>query len=127
MNQPVTMGQALWRGFLGRCPNCGIGKMFRKFLKVADDCPHCGEALHHHRADDLPAYILILVLGHILVPLVVTVELLYQPSYWFYLAVVLPLTLALAIGLLQPIKGTIVALQWKMGMHGFHRKPNHPK
>jgi uncharacterized protein (DUF983 family) len=121
------MGQALWRGFLGRCPNCGIGKMFRKFLKVADDCPHCGEALHHHRADDLPAYILILVLGHILVPLVVTVELLYQPSYWFYLAVVLPLTLALAIGLLQPIKGTIVALQWKMGMHGFHRKPNHPK
>jgi uncharacterized protein (DUF983 family) len=25
----------------------------------------------------------------------------------------------LALGLLQPVKGAIVALQWSMGMHGF--------
>ncbi len=109
------------RGFMSRCPQCGTGKMFRNFLKVADACPHCGEDLHHHRADDMPAYILILVLGHILVPLIVTVELLYQPPYWIYAALWLPTTIVLAIGLLQPIKGTIVALQWRMGMHGFHK------
>lgn len=117
----LSYGGALWRGFCGRCPNCGEGKLFRKFLKVADHCPACQEAFHHHRADDMPAYILILVLGHILVPLIVTVELLYEPPYWIYFAIWMPLTLLLAVGLLQPIKGTIVALQWRMGMHGFHR------
>ena len=118
---PLPYGTALWRGFTGRCPACGTGKMFRKFLKVADECSHCGEDLHHHRADDMPAYILILILGHILVPLIVTVELLYAPPYWIYFAIWLPLTIVLGIGLLQPVKGVIVALQWRMGMHGFHK------
>ncbi len=111
----------LWRGFRSRCPRCGTGKLFRRFLKVADNCPACQEAYHHHRADDLPAYLLILVLGHILVPLIVTVELLYEPPYWLYVSLWLPATVVLAVGLLQPIKGMVVALQWRMGMHGFFR------
>src|SRR5690606_36421697 len=48
---------AIKRGLRGRCPNCGEGRIFRSFLKVSDSCPVCGEALHHHRADDLPAYL----------------------------------------------------------------------
>jgi uncharacterized protein (DUF983 family) len=35
------------------------------------------------------------------------------------LALWLPPTLILTLGLLQPVKGAIVALQWHMGMHGF--------
>jgi hypothetical protein len=35
------------------------------------------------------------------------------------LALWLPLTLGLTVGLLQPVKGVIVVLQWRMGMHGF--------
>jgi len=31
----------------------------------------------------------------------------------------LPLTLALALLLIQPIKGAVIALQWRAGMHGF--------
>jgi uncharacterized protein (DUF983 family) len=31
----------------------------------------------------------------------------------------LPPTLILTLGLLQPVKGAVVALQWRMGMHGF--------
>jgi uncharacterized protein (DUF983 family) len=118
---PLPYPIALGRGFTCRCPNCGKGKLFAKFLKVAPSCSACGQEFHHHRADDLPAYLLILVLGHILVPLIVTVELLYSPPYWIYFAVWMPVTIALAVGLLQPIKGAVVALQWRMGMHGFHR------
>ncbi|MBL8903397.1 MAG: DUF983 domain-containing protein, partial [Rhizobiales bacterium] len=44
--------RAMWRGGLGKCPACGRGALFRKFMKVSDACPHCGEALHHQRADD---------------------------------------------------------------------------
>lgn len=110
---------ALRRGLLGRCPNCGQGKLFRAFLKVADQCPACGEELHHHRADDAPAYFNIVIVGHIVVPLVVTVEMAFAPAYWIHLALWLPLILALSFGLMQPIKGAIVAWQWTHRMHGF--------
>jgi uncharacterized protein (DUF983 family) len=107
------------RGLLGRCPCCGKGRMFGAFLKVKDRCEVCGEELHHHRADDFPAYIVILIVGHLLVPAVLSVETNFAPSYWVHLMLWLPLTHILTLGLLQPVKGAIVALQWHMGMHGF--------
>src|SRR5688572_27511730 len=109
----------LARGFLGRCPCCGKGAMFGAFLKVSDRCDACGEELHHHRADDFPAYIVIVIVGHLLVPAVLYAETHFEPSYWTHLALWLPATLISTIGLLQPTKGAIVALQWRMGMHGF--------
>jgi len=111
--------QALRRGFFGRCPRCGRGRMFRAFLKVADRCPACGEALHHHRADDAPAYFVILIVGHVVVPLALAVEVMYAPPYWLHAVLWLPLTIGLAIGLLQPVKGAIVGWQWAYYMHGF--------
>jgi uncharacterized protein (DUF983 family) len=107
------------RGLLGRCPCCGKGRMFGAFLKVKDHCEVCGEELHHHRADDFPAYVVILIVGHLLVPAVLSVETNFSPPYWVHLVLWLPPTLILTLGLLQPVKGAIVALQWHMGMHGF--------
>ncbi len=57
-HRPV--GQAMWRGFLGRCPHCGQGKLFRAFVKSVDNCSVCGEDYTHHQADDFPAYITII-------------------------------------------------------------------
>jgi uncharacterized protein (DUF983 family) len=107
------------RGLFGRCPCCGKGRLFGAFLKVKDHCEVCGEELHHHRADDFPAYVVILIVGHLLVPAVLSVETHFAPPYWVHLALWLPPTLILTLGLLQPVKGAIVALQWHMGMHGF--------
>jgi uncharacterized protein (DUF983 family) len=112
---------ALVRGFLGRCPRCGKGRMFRAFLKVNDRCDVCREELFHHRADDFPAYVVIFIVGHLLVPAVLYVEIHFAPPYWMDVALWLPMTFILTIGLLQPTKGAIVALQWSMGMHGFER------
>jgi uncharacterized protein (DUF983 family) len=110
---------AIKRGLRGACPACGKGHMFRALLKVSDNCPSCGEALHHHRADDFPAYLNIVLVGHIVVPLVLAVEMAFAPSYWIHAAIWLPLTLALAFALMHPIKGAVVAWQWAMRMHGF--------
>lgn len=115
----VPLKTALRRGLSGRCPHCGKGRMFRVFLKVADQCDVCGEELHHQRADDFPAYLVIVIVGHLVVPLVLHVEMTYQPAYWIHAAMFLPLTLGLALALIQPVKGTVVALQWHAGMHGF--------
>jgi uncharacterized protein (DUF983 family) len=111
--------QSIRRGLHGHCPNCGRGHLFRAFLKVADRCGTCGEALHHQRADDAPAYFVILIVGHIVVPLALVAEVAYAPPYWVHAVLWLPLTIGLAVGLLQPIKGAIVGWQWANYMHGF--------
>ncbi len=121
--EPVATGvegsEAALRGLRGRCPACGKGKMFRKFLKVNDACPECGEELHHHRADDFPAYLVIVIVGHILVPIVLAVETEFAPAYWVHAVLWGPAVLGMTLGLLQPVKGAIVAMQWVLGMHGF--------
>jgi uncharacterized protein (DUF983 family) len=111
--------QSLKRGFACRCPNCGQGRMFGKFLKVVDRCSVCGEDLHHHRADDAPPYFVIVIVGHIVVPLVLAVEIAYAPPYWVHAVLWWPLIIALSLGLLQPVKGAVVGWQWAHYMHGF--------
>jgi uncharacterized protein (DUF983 family) len=117
---PRDTWAAMLRGWRGRCPNCGEGRMFRAFLKVADHCPACGEALHHQRTDDAPAYFVILIVGHVVVPIVLAVETVYAPAYWVHAVLWLPLTLGLSLAILQPIKGALVGLQWAMRMDGFN-------
>ena len=120
----IPLNLALWRGATGKCPNCGKGAMFGRFLKVNHHCDVCGEEFFHHQADDFPAYLVIVIVGHIVVPLILWVETDYAPSYWVHLALWLPLTLILTLGLLQPIKGMVVAMQWQFGMHGFEHSRN---
>ncbi len=114
-----TFANWFLRGLGGRCPACGEGRLFRTFLKVADRCSACGEDFSHHRADDFPAYLVIVLVGHIVVPLAMYVEIAWTPAYWVHAILWLPLVVGLGLGLLQPVKGAIVAMQWHMGMHGF--------
>jgi uncharacterized protein (DUF983 family) len=110
---------AMKRGFRGRCPRCGEGKLFRAFLKVDNTCSACGLDFTPHRADDLPAYLVIVIVGHLVVPLALMIETEYSPPVALQLAIYLPLTLILSLVLLQPVKGTVVGLQWALRMHGF--------
>lgn len=114
-----AMSVSLARGARCRCPACGEGRLFGKFLKVIDTCEACGEPLHHHRADDMPAYIVMSIVGHIVVGLVLWAEFRFGWPTWLHLSLWLPLTLILTLALLQPVKGFIVALQWSLRMHGF--------
>src|SRR5262249_26803559 len=86
------MWQAMKRGFRGRCTRCGEGKLFRAFLKVDNACSVCGLDFTPHRADDLPAYLVIIIVGHIVVPLALMIETEYSPPVALQLAVYLPLT-----------------------------------
>jgi uncharacterized protein (DUF983 family) len=110
---------ALRRGFRGRCPRCGEGKLFRAFLKVDDHCSVCGLDYTPHRADDLPAYLVIIIVGHIVVPMILWIETDYSPSVPLQLSIYLPLVLILSLVLLQPVKGAVVGVQWALRMHGF--------
>lgn len=117
--EPRVLKTALLRGWRRRCPNCGGGPLFDGYVKVRDHCAACGQELSHHRADDMPAYGTILIVGHVLVAAMVTVEMKWSPPVWLHWTVWPALTLLGSLLLLPRIKGMIVGMQWALEMHGF--------
>ena len=115
------MKPAMLRGFLRRCPECGEGAMFDGYLKVTDRCAVCGTDLSQHRADDGPAYLTILVVGHLLAPIMIFVFTEYRPGAVTLATVFTLSTVALSLFLLPRLKGLVVAIQWSKGMYGFGR------
>ena len=113
---------ALKRGFRGRCPRCGEGKLFRAFLKVADNCSVCELDFSPHRADDLPAYLVIIIVGHLVVPTALWIETNYSPPVWLHLLLWTPLILGGAILMLRPLKAGLIALQYKHNL--LHHPPS---
>ena len=119
---PMTrpLGPAMRRGFLGRCPNCGEGRMFRAYLKVADHCPVCHEELMHQRADDAPAYLTMFIVGHFIVAGLVAADEIWPDINMALLGCTWSaLAIASSLRLLPRIKGALVGYQWAMRMHGF--------
>ncbi len=110
---------AIKRGWSGRCPHCGEGRLFRSFLKPVDTCSHCHEEMHHQRADDLPPYLVIFVVGHVVVGAYLLLEGIMLLNSWQHLAIWAPITLLLTLVAMQPTKGAVIGLQWANYMHGF--------
>jgi uncharacterized protein (DUF983 family) len=113
------LGRAIARGLACRCPACGSGALLEGYARVRPACPDCGEALHHQRADDGPAYLTILVVGHLLAPAIMAVYFGFRPEPWVMIALFVPLCVGLSLFLLPRFKGMLVAIQWSRRMHGF--------
>ena len=110
---------ALRAGWQRRCPNCGTGPVLTGYLTVRDRCAVCDEELHHHRADDGPAWATILIAGHLMAPLMLLVFELWRPEGWMMAVGFSTLFTLMALYLLPRIKGMFVAFQWAKRMHGF--------
>ncbi|NIY72341.1 DUF983 domain-containing protein [Marivivens donghaensis] len=113
---------AVLKGMRLRCPNCGEGHLFSGYLKVAPACERCGLDFTPQRADDGPAYIVILLVCHIFG---VALHLFYQQflDNPLMLALILSaVAIVMSLAMLPPVKGMMVAIQWAKGMHGFGAK-----
>ena len=110
---------AMLRGLRRRCPSCGEGVIFQGYLKVVDSCPVCQEELHHHRADDGPAYLTILIVAHILGFVMHIAFVHLRPNPLLMATVLAIICVALSLFLLPRLKGMIVGIQWARRMHGF--------
>ncbi|MEM9762054.1 MAG: DUF983 domain-containing protein [Pseudomonadota bacterium] len=113
------LSPALKRGWKGCCPNCGEHTLFANYLTVADECTHCGEALHHHRADDLPAWLTMVIVGHVLAVALLAVENAFAPALWVHGLIFGPFVILSSLWLLPHVKGAVVGMQWAWRMHGF--------
>jgi uncharacterized protein (DUF983 family) len=104
------------RGLKGCCPACGRGKVFRSYLKVSDRCPACGLELGRYPADDGPAYLTILLVGHLIIA-----PLLFFPIVWrapaIYSAPIALVTLTVVtLAALPRIKGGWIGLMYSLGV-----------
>ena len=121
---PRALGQSLLRGLAGHCPHCGNGRIFGSYLKVLPECATCQEDLSPQRADDLPAYIVLFIVGHIVIGGMMTVETYWDWPVMWHVALWPTLTLILSLTLLPRIKGAVIGLQWALRMHEFSRIPD---
>jgi len=110
---------ALRKGFRRKCPNCGSGPMMKSYLKVRDTCPVCRQDLSHHRADDGPAYLTILIVGHVLAPALHIGFVRFRPDPMLLFTIFAVGAVAMSLYLLPRLKGAVVAFQWARHMHGF--------
>lgn len=114
---------ALWKGWRRKCPNCGNGPLLKGYLSVRKSCPVCREELHHHRADDGPAYLTILIVGHLMAPMLHIVFVNFRPEPLIMFTIFAVGCVALSLYLLPRLKGMIVAFQWARYMNGFGDNP----
>jgi len=99
-------------GLSGRCPRCGKGRLFKGFLDAAPRCTVCGLDYAFIDSGDGPAVFVIMIVGFVVVGIALVVSINVQLPYWVMLAIFAPLTLALCLGLLRPLKGLLIALQY---------------
>ena len=100
-------------GLTGRCPRCGEGHLFKGFINVAPACDACGLAINFEDAGDGPAVFVILFAGTIVMGLTLWIEIAYEPPIWVHMLVSLPMVLLVVLGMLRPLKGLLIALQYR--------------
>lgn len=115
-HQPSKIGLGVRRGLGLRCPECGQGRLFRRFLKVADSCDSCGSDNRRFPSDDAPPYLTIVIVGHVIVPLALLSYETWIPSMWLNLGIWTSLAVAMTLGMLPFIKGAVVGFAWATGV-----------
>lgn len=108
-----TTTALLLRGFAGRCPRCGTGRLFDGFLTVAPACPVCHLGLAEHDAGDGPAVAATFILGAVVVGLAALLELTLEPPLWVHVVLWGPVVIGGSVGILRPLKGATIAIQYR--------------
>jgi uncharacterized protein (DUF983 family) len=104
---------AISTGLCGRCPRCGDGRLFQGFLTVAPKCEVCGLDFGFADSGDGPAVFVTLIAGFLVVGLALIVDMTWEPPIWVFMVVFIPLALVVCLGMLRPLKGVLIALQFK--------------
>ena len=117
-----AISRMMVRGLIARCPVCGKAPLFHGYLRLAQSCGSCGAPLGQVRADDAPPYFTIFITAHLVIALVVVTGQRTDLPVWGMVALFLPLTLAVAMLLLRPVKGATVGAMLKLGLIGERRE-----
>jgi uncharacterized protein (DUF983 family) len=117
---PPSFVRAFARGLRGRCPACGEGRLFWRYLKVEPRCPACDHDLARYPADDGPAYFTILIVGHLVVAPLLLFPFIWQaPPHVVLPATLIPLAVV-TLAVLPRVKGAFIGALYAMGVKDAH-------
>ncbi|WP_158626126.1 DUF983 domain-containing protein [Arsenicitalea aurantiaca] len=105
-------GRAIWNGLRCRCPRCGEGRLFPRFIEQVAACPVCGEPLARYAVGLFLPFIMIMIVAHVLIFVMLEMELSGRSSPAAYLMVMVPLSVLVPLLLLRPVKGAIIGFLW---------------
>ncbi len=106
---PITTGLA------GKCPRCGRGRLFEGYLKVAKSCSSCSLSFSFADSGDGAAWFVMLFVCVVGVGSILGVEIAYSPPFWVHALIAIPVLILLPLAMLRPMKGILLAQQWKTG------------
>lgn len=106
------LAPAVFRGAKGRCPACGQGRLFWKYLKVSGRCEACDEDLSRYPADDGPAYVTILLMGHLVVAPLLFFPIVWRSNPLYSLPIMLSGLAALTLAALPRVKGAWIGVMY---------------
>ena len=111
--RPMAVRSVFALGLTGSCPHCGEGKLFAGFLALQPRCDVCGLSFDFADAGDGPAVFIMMIVGFIVIGAALMLELRHHPPIWVHLVLWLPVATVMALGILRPLKGMMVALQYR--------------
>lgn len=110
------LAPAVWRGLTGHCPACGRGRLFWKYLKVNGRCEHCDEDLSRYPADDGPAYVTILLTGHLVIAPMLLFPIIWRSNPLYSLPIIMGGLAVVTLSVLPRIKGAWVGLMYALAV-----------
>ncbi|HEX2800665.1 MAG TPA: DUF983 domain-containing protein [Phenylobacterium sp.] len=108
--------RSVFRGSTGRCPACGKGPLFWRYLKVNGRCEVCDQDLARYPADDGPAYLTILLVGHLIVAPLLVFPIIWRSNPVYSLPLILIPLAAFTLALLPRIKGGWIGMMYALGV-----------
>jgi uncharacterized protein (DUF983 family) len=111
--QPDIGGSILVTGLRGRCPRCAEGRLFDGFIALAPRCEACGLDFSFADSGDGPAVFVMMIAGAVVVGSALLVDTYYEPPLLLLAAIFLPLMVVVSLGLLRPLKGILIASQYR--------------
>ncbi|WP_207540708.1 DUF983 domain-containing protein [Sabulicella rubraurantiaca] len=116
MTEKSKIGVGVRRGLGLRCPHCGEGRLFGRYLKVSDQCEVCGADNTIYPCDDAPPYLTLFMVGHFIIPFMFWMDKAWEPALWVMFAVWLPLITVITLVTLPYMKGLVVGFAWATGV-----------
>lgn len=116
MAKESRIALGLRRGLRLRCPACGEGRLFARYLKVSQRCESCGADNAVYPSDDAPPYLTIVLVGHLILPVIFWVDRSWSPALWVQLAIWLPLITLITVAMLPFMKGAVIGIAWANGV-----------
>lgn len=110
MEKRTSLWQAILRGAIFRCPRCGCGNVYQKYLTIQNKCDICDLQFSDYPCEDGPPYFTICLVGFFIVPLILWVDTIWELPIWFTTFVVLPLLIALMLILMPIVKGAYLGV-----------------